>query len=479
MSEVRLFGTDGIRGQANVWPLTPEFVVRIGRAISQVIYQRTSETLIVIGRDTRQSGLMLESALSAGLLAGGVDVVHFGVLTTPGVAYLTRKLEAHLGIVISASHNRYDENGIKLFGPSGFKLDEETEREIELLSQSRELQHSSDNVESTGKIRPGMHFRDLYTQSLISEQDHTSFAGLRVVLDCANGAATRIAPECFSQLGADVLAVHASPNGRNINYRAGSEHARRHPEDLASLINHYDATFGLAFDGDADRVIFVDELGNVVDGDHMLGVLALAMHQTDELPNDTVVTTQMRNAGLVHALESAGLCLEETKVGDKYVVERMLEGLHPLGGEQAGHIILLKGDHTTGDGIRTALHFADAYLRSSAESLSELASSIRKVPQIIASAYVESKPQLESIDLLERQVEKTRSNLPDLLRMELRYSGTEPLFRAMLESTHEHSEKDLAREATEICRVVQKSAGSPEASLEILSCSGGGLLRPA
>lgn len=479
MSEVRLFGTDGIRGAANAWPLTPEFVVQIGRAIGQVLRRRAREPVVVIGRDTRQSGLMLENALSAGLLAGGIDVIPLGVITTPGVAYLTRKIEANLGIVISASHNPYNENGIKFFRRDGFKLDEQTEHEIEQLSQSPELYSKDKNTQTTGQIKQGVDFRDLYARSLIKERERRSFAGLRVVLDCANGAAAQIAPGCFSQLGAEVVALHTSPNGRNINHRAGSEYARRHPEDLASLINHYNAAFGLAFDGDADRVVFVDNSGNVIDGDHMLGILGLAMHQADELPSDTVVTTQMRNAGLVHALESADLKLEETKVGDKYVVERMLEGQHPLGGEQAGHIILLKGDHTTGDGIRTALHLIDTYLGSGAESLSELASSVQKVPQIIASAYVESKPQLESIDLLRRQVEKTHSSLPSLLRMELRYSGTEPLFRAMLESTHEHSEEDLAKEATKICRVVQETAGSPETYLEILDCSNGGLLRPA
>lgn len=476
MQSTRLFGTDGIRGKANDWPLTPEFVVRLGWAVGQVIQRDGRKPVVVLGQDTRESGEMIGSALSAGLLACSVDVIRLGVITTPGVACLTKRLEAGLGIVISASHNPYDENGIKFFGPDGFKLDEQTEQEIEQLSQSRELDHESTNSRTFGRVKGGANYRELYLQHLVGERSNRSFEGLRVVVDCANGAASRLAPECLSLVGAELVTVNASPTGTNINHRAGSEYVRRHPEDMASVIQQGDAKFGLAFDGDADRVVFVDEAGKIVDGDHMLGILALAMYRTDQLPSATVVTTQMRNSGLAHTLESAGIQLEETKVGDKYVVERMLEGQHPLGGEQAGHIILLKEGHTTGDGIRTALLLIDAYLESDAGSLSQLASSVRKVPQVIASAYVASKPELESIDLLSEQMEKTRSTLPGLLRMELRYSGTEPLFRAMLESTREHSEDDLAREASKICRVVQEAAGSPEAHLEILDCSRGGLL---
>jgi len=488
MSTPELFGTDGIRGHVGQFPLRPDFVLRLGLATGAVLQRADPRPTVVIGRDTRDSGQMLQSSLVAGLLAGGVAVIDVGVITTPGVAYLVRKLDAQAGVVISASHNPVDQNGIKLFDAQGLKSSEATECEIERLAADPKL-FETNLARRFGRCIDGDGLQELYVESLVGEHRDLRLDRLTVVMDCANGAAYALAPECFGRLGARVIAIHASPTGLNINDGAGSEHVRRRPDDLGQLIRQYDADLGLAFDGDADRVILVDEEGRMVDGDHMLAILARYLDRQGRLVGRTVVGTSMRNSGFLRFVEATGLGFIETKVGDKYVVEKLLElnrqhaapEAFALGGEQSGHIILLDDQHTTGDGIRTALYVTRAFIESGAGSLAELASCIVKTPQIIASAHVSAKPPLSSIPDLKPLLENedaARARLPGLLRMNLRYSGTEPLFRAMLEADSRHSEAELADEVWAICRAVQAASDTQDGPIEVLNCARGGLLYP-
>lgn len=477
MSKPKYFGTDGIRGVVGVNPLTPEFVLRLGMAAGSVLKELGGENTIVIGRDTRQSGPMLQSALTAGLLSAGVNVMDAGVMTTPGVAYLVRKLGAAAGVVISASHNPVHENGIKFFDHLGLKLQEDVEYEIERRMDSAPVEVSQYGRSLDGK---GMH--ELYVDSLLDEHLGLRLDHLSIVLDCANGAASWFAPECLARLGARVIAIHASPTGLNINDRAGSEHTRQRPAELAWLIQHYQANFAITFDGDADRVIFVDEQGCVIDGDHMLALLARYLDSRGELAARTIVTTLMRNEGLVKFARQHDMPLHETPVGDKYIVEKLLElralpgsQRFALGGEQSGHVILVDGEHTTGDGIRTGLFVLNAFVQSDAATLSEFANTIQKTPQVIASAFVGGGPRLDRKGLDEMEAQ-ARLKVPSLTRVNLRYSGTEALFRAMLEADLPMSETELARFAWEICRTIQTRAGEPEGRIEILNVSRGGMI---
>ncbi|MGH7463368.1 MAG: phosphoglucosamine mutase, partial [Longimicrobiales bacterium] len=329
---------------------------------------------ILIGRDTRQSSPMLQSAVTAGLLAGGATVIDAGVITTPGVAYLARWLGAAAGVMISASHNPVHENGIKFFNRDGLKLSETLEAEIE-----RELKASGEThaARQFGRSIDGKGMHELYVKSLLAEHPDLRLDDLALVLDCANGSASWFAPECLARIGARVIAIHASPTGLNINEYAGSEYTRRQPEELGRLVQQYNANFGLAFDGDADRVVFVDEHGGIIDGDHMLGILSRYFDERRQLLARTIVTTTMRNGGLVRYAQARQLQMQETPVGDKYVVGKLLDlqssapgpNVYVLGGEQAGHVVLMDRDHTTGDGIRTALFIIRAFVESGARSL--------------------------------------------------------------------------------------------------------------
>jgi len=329
--------------------------------------------------------------------------------------------------------------------------------------------------------------KELYLDGLLSEQSDLDLGNLKIVLDCANGAASWYAPECLSRLGAQIVAINASPTGTNINEQAGSEQIRKHPEELFKLIQQYSANFGIAFDGDADRVIFVDDKGFLVDGDHILGILADYLSKHGKLLAGTIVATSMRNQGLVNFAREKGYNFIETRVGDKFVAEKLMllasQSNHAmsigLGGEQAGHVILYDHDHNTGDGIRTALYVLKALANENSTSLSSLASSITKTPQVIASAYVPTKPDLKSIPELEQLKFELGSLMPNLQRMELRYSGTEPLFRAMLEADNSQSAQNLANVAWKMCLAVQKAAGLEvinEDLIEILNVSKGGML---
>lgn len=480
----KYFGTDGIRGYVGESPLEPDFVTRLGYAAGVVLSRTASHPTFLIGRDTRQSGEMLQSALTAGLLSAGATVVDLGVITTPGVAFMVSKMAADAGVVISASHNPVDENGIKFFNAQAQKLNPEIELEIEsLLAKPMDL--SEAQARNYGRRIDGTEMRELYADSLVDEHQDLSLAGLKLVLDCANGAASWYAPEVFSRLGSEVVVIHASPTGTNINVQAGSEHVRGKPEDLAALIRQYDANFGVVFDGDADRVIFVDEAGSLVDGDHMLAILADYLKSEKRLLNNTVVSTTMRNGALVNYFADRKIQFIETPVGDKYVMAELQNLMtenaqnNPLGlgGEQSGHIILMDKGHATGDGIRSAIYLIRAYLASGQSTLAALAESIHKYPQVIASAVVVAKIDLESLDEVQTLKTQIESELAGLTRLNLRYSGTEPKVRLMLEADNRHTEGELAQKAFALCEAVQTATGTPKGSfLEVLNVTRGGLM---
>ncbi|HEY9122412.1 MAG TPA: phosphoglucosamine mutase, partial [Brevefilum sp.] len=480
----KYFGTDGLRGHVGRHPLTPDFITRLGYAAGMVLSRRASHPTFVIGRDTRQSGEMLQSALTTGLLSSGATVVDLGVITTPGVAFMVKKMKAEAGVVISASHNPIGENGIKFFDAEALKLDREIELEIEtLLDAPIDLEAA---VESQfGRRIDGRDMRELYADHLVDEHPVGLLDGIKLVLDCSNGAASWYAPEVFSRLGAEVIVIHASPTGSNINVSSGSEHVRRQPGDLSDLIQKYGANFGVVFDGDADRVIFVDEAGNLVDGDHMLAILADYLVSQDRLLARTVVSTTMRNGALVNYFKDRDLNFIETPVGDKYIMgelRNLMTKDHKrdqigLGGEQSGHIILMDENHATGDGIRSAIYLISAFLASGKEKLADLAESINKYPQVIASAVVAEKIDLDKLEDVVALEAAIKAQLPGLTRMNLRYSGTEPKVRLMLEADNRHTEEALAVSAFELCEAVQKATNTPEgAFLEVLNVTRGGLV---
>ncbi len=482
----KLFGTDGIRGVVGQWPMTPEFALQLGYAAGCVIRKDRREATVVIGRDSRQSGAMLQEALDAGLMAAGVHVIDLGLVPTPGVSWLVIHLNADAGVVISASHNPADQNGIKFFSSQGRKLSEAMEDQIESWLPQAVGQPPQRPVEvqaRVGHIHNGEIFQELYQRSLLSEHRDLKVPAMKVVMDCANGAASVIAPQVFARLGLDVIAIHDSPNGLNINQDAGSEHVRRSTEEMRQLITHHQAEFGLAFDGDADRVVFVDRQGVLIDGDHMLGFLARYFAGQGRLLGDAVVTTVMRNSGLKKRLEDDGIVMYETPVGDKYVTDKIFELRRAqddfskvgVGGEQAGHILIVDDDHPTGDGLRTAMFVLRAYIQSGAASLAEFAAGVGKTPQIIASAYVGSGPRLEKAPLAELE-SATMAGCPGLVRVNLRYSGTEPRFRAMLEADDSLDEEQLAEVAVLLCRRLQHLAGVGRAEIDVLNASRGGLI---
>jgi len=478
------FGTDGVRGHVGQTPMVPDFVTRLGFAAGAVLSRTSANPTFLIGRDTRQSGEMLQCALTSGLLAAGATVLNLGVMPTPGVAYLVRKLVVDAGVVISASHNPVDENGIKFFNENALKLDPAAEREMEdLLDSPMDL--SGTHANQFGRVIDVTGLRELYVSSLVEEHPDLDLTGIRMVIDCANGAASWYAPKVFSRLGADVVVIHASPTGVNINERAGSEHVRRYPQGLSDLIRKYNANFGLVFDGDADRVIFVDEDGNLVDGDHMLAILADYLQSQDRLLADTVVSTTMRNGALVNYFKEREIDFIETPVGDKYIMTQLLNLMNSdhksnqigLGGEQSGHIILMDKVHTTGDGLRSAIYMIRAYLANECDTLAAMAESIHKYPQVIASAFVAKKSDLDQLKKVENIRKNIENGLPGLIRLSLRYSGTETKVRLMLEADNRHSESELAQKAFALCEAVQEATGTPPGSfLEVLNVTRGGLV---
>ncbi|OXS59331.1 phosphoglucosamine mutase [Cohnella sp. CIP 111063] len=421
----KYFGTDGVRGVANQ-ELTPELAYRIGRCGGVVLAGKVKRPKVLIGMDTRISGQMLESALTAGLLSIGADVVRLGVVSTPAVAYLTRTMGADAGVMISASHNPVADNGIKFFGGDGYKLLDETEAEIERLMDAAEDTLPRPIGGDIGSVTSDKGAKSLYIDYLKSTVSH-SFAGVKLVLDCAHGAAYELAPEIFRALGAEVIAYGAEPNGLNINEGVGSTH----PEMLAAKVKEHGADLGLAFDGDADRLIAIDENGEEADGDYILCICGDAMRRAGKLAKDTIVTTVMANIGFFKAAEKLGLNTAKTAVGDRYVMEEMVNGGYNLGGEQSGHVIFL--DHsTTGDGILTGLQLLDTIV-ASGKKLGELKRMMRKYPQVLVNVRVADKSRYPGNQAIAAAVTAAEEALGDNGRVLVRPSGTEALIRVMAE----------------------------------------------
>lgn len=484
MTNNQYFGTDGIRGTAGSPPMTAEFVYRLGVAVGHVLSLETpGSDLFVIGRDTRVSGPLLQEALTRGLLTSGARVMDLGILPTPGIAWLTRELGATAGAVISASHNPAPENGIKFLNPQGMKLSESQEAAIEAYLTS--LPEGELDQPETGLRVDGTKFYDLYLQDLLATQEDLDLSGLKILLDCSNGAAYRVGPELFRKLGADVVALNTESDGVNINVHAGSEHARSNPEALAALLAEHQANLAITFDGDADRVILMDETGQLIDGDHMLAILANALHQENKLLANTLVTTVMANGSLHQFAAEHQFELIQTPVGDKYVTEALLAltaenslgSKLGLGGEQSGHIILLDEHHHTGDGLRTAIFMLRILLQQQQPSLAALASQIQKYPQLVASCNVANKPDLKTMAPLQAMLDEVKHRLPGLVQLNSRYSGTEPKYRLMIESDTRHSTHELAVICWEVCDLIQRETGTPlGAKIEVLNVSAGGLV---
>jgi phosphoglucosamine mutase len=446
----KLFGTDGVRGVANESPMTPEMALRLGRAIAYVAQRgKNHRVRIVIGKDTRLSGYMFETAIASGICAMGGGVMLSGPIPTPAVAQLTRSMRADAGIVISASHNPYADNGIKIFGPDGFKLPDAEEAEIERLIEGKEL----DEARVTGaSIGSAVRLEDARGRYVVFCKNTfpaaLSLNGMNIVVDAAHGAAYRVAPSVFSELGADVSSLGVKPNGRNINRECGA----LHPEHVAGEVVRKHAVLGIALDGDADRVIMVDEKGRIVDGDAIMALVALRMLRQGKLPKKTIVSTVMSNLGLERAMAAEGGHVARTAVGDRYVVEAMKAGGYCFGGEQSGHLIFL--DHaTTGDGIVAALQVL-AIMMEEGKPLSELADqAMQRVPQVLENATFVRRMPLESMAKLSLVVDKVNATLGDKGRVLVRWSGTEPKLRVMVEGEDESLIARYAQEIVEAAKI--------------------------
>jgi len=425
-----LFGTDGVRGIANIM-LTPELAFKLGRAGASCLKEKVDGKGIVVGRDTRISGDMLEAALSSGICSIGMNVYKAGIMPTPGVAFLTRTLGAVAGAVISASHNPINDNGIKFFSSRGFKLPDELEERIEELVVTGENNLPRPTGKEIGRIIEVRNAQDKYID-YIKENTGVDLNGMKIVLDCAYGAAYSIAPRVFSELGAEVIVLHAEPDGSKINVNCGSTNTRIVQNTVVAI----GADIGLAFDGDADRVIAVDETGKIVDGDKMLAILARDLLLKRKLHDNIVVATVMSNLGLEKALEEMGIRLIRTKVGDRYVLEEMLSRGALLGGEQSGHIIFLEYN-TTGDGIITATSIL-RIMREREKTLSELVGNFKEFPQLLVNVPVSSKNGWEEDGEIKKVINELEAILKDRGRLLVRPSGTEPVLRIMAEGMDEN-----------------------------------------
>lgn len=443
----KLFGTDGVRGVANLEPMTSEIAMQLGRAAAHIFMRRAGRHQIIIGKDTRISGYMLESALTAGICSMGVDVLLVGPMPTPAIAFLTRSMRADAGVVISASHNPYQDNGIKFFSNDGFKLPDDVEARIEQLIVSDEIRHLRPTADLIGKAyriddAEGRYI-EFAKRSLPRDLD---FQGIKLVVDCANGAAYKVAPTVLKELGAKVEVIGNKPDGMNINAGCGAVH----PEQLQEAVRRHQADIGIALDGDADRAIFVCEQGKLVDGDHVMAALGLDMHRQGLVAKDTIVGTVMSNFGLELALAKAGIKLVRTPVGDRYLLERMLAGGYNFGGEQSGHFIFL--DHnTTGDGLISALQMLSLMKRTK-KPLSELVRAMSPVPQVLLNVKVKHKPVLESIPDIKRAIEDSEQRLNGSGRVVVRYSGTEPLLRIMIEGEQDSLIHEVAEALAKVVR---------------------------
>ncbi|OEF97668.1 phosphoglucosamine mutase [Desulfuribacillus alkaliarsenatis] len=450
------FGTDGIRGVANK-DLTPELAYRLGRAAGYVLTKQleldqsqldqSQDKLVLIGKDTRLSSDMLEGALAAGFMSVGVNVMRLGVIPTPGVAYLITHYNAMAGAMISASHNPYQDNGIKIFNNKGFKLSEAMEQEVEsyLSNEQLFLEIPRSTHGDIGCFVDDFNGPDLYKEHLMSTIS-IPLIGMKIILDCANGAATEYAPGIFQELGAEVCCLSINPDGTNINNKCGSTHL----DELRKQVVEQHADLGLAFDGDADRLIAVDHLGEVVDGDYILTICGIDLKEQGKLVDDTIVTTVMANMGFFVAMQDQDINTLQTKVGDKYVLEEMVKGGYTLGGEQSGHIIFL--DYAkTGDGILTALHLTDLVARRKT-SLHELCGQMVKYPQLLVNVRVVDKEGLHSNQKIADVIQQNEQKLGNQGRVLVRPSGTEALVRVMAEGPNEEVLEEVVNNIVEVVK---------------------------
>jgi phosphoglucosamine mutase len=448
----RLFGTDGIRGAANEYPLTAEIIVNIGRAVASIFSDVDHRAKIIIGKDTRESGSMIEDALASGICSTGGDACLAGVLPTPAVAHLTSSTDASAGIVISASHNPFYDNGIKIFDSGGRKLADQKEDEIEHRVLSEKTRHANGkSVRGVGSVEILKDAPERYL-SFLKDSLHakTFFNGMKIVLDCSNGATYTVAPRLFNDLGAQVEAISVNPDGKNINANCGSEH----PEDLIDTVIAKKADIGLAFDGDGDRLVAVDEKGLVITGDRILAICARTLKRKGLLRNNLVVSTVMSNLGLRLALKDLGIEHLMTQVGDRYVLQQMNASGAVIGGEDSGHVIFLD-QHTTGDGMLSAIRLIQT-MRDENKPLSELSEVMTVFPQVLLNIEVKRKPEIESVVPLMDAIRLVEKILGEKGRVLVRYSGTQPLCRVMVEGP----DKDETRQyCQQIADVVRASIG--------------------
>jgi phosphoglucosamine mutase len=445
----RLFGTDGIRGVANIHPMTTEMAMQVGRGTAYIFKNEKRRHRIVIGKDTRLSGYMLENALVAGICSMGVDVLLVGPLPTPGIAFITTSMRADAGIVISASHNPFQDNGIKIFSGDGFKLPDQLEDRIEELISSDRMASLRPTAQEVGKafrIDDAVGRYVVYLKNSFPKE--YTLEGMKIVLDCANGAGYRVAPAVFEELGAQVIPLGVEPNGENINSECGS----LHPKVVTRTVKEQGADIGISLDGDADRAIFSDERGNVVDGDQIMALCARDLRKGNRLKKNTVVATVMSNLGLEVTLKGLGVKVVRTQVGDRYVVEEMAKHGYNFGGEQSGHLIFLDYN-TTGDGVLSALQVL-AVMKREGKKLSELASILTPFPQVLLNVPVAHKKDPHEVPEVASLIKKVQKKLGEKGRVLVRSSGTESLIRVMVEG---EKAKEINAYAEEIADCVRKN----------------------
>ncbi len=439
----RLFGTDGVRGVANT-ELTSELALNLGKATARVLIDHTKDhkPKVVIGRDPRASGEMLEAALIAGLTSVGVDVLLAGIVPTPAVSYLVTYYAADAGFVISASHNPMQDNGIKIFDKNGHKLSEKLEDEIESLMNQK---FASPVGEAIGRVKGLIDAEEAYIAYLLNTIEPFSLQGLNIAVDCANGAASEIAPEVYKRAGANVFAIHAQADGWNINRDCGSTHI----DEIRKVVKEGKFDLGISHDGDADRCLAVDSEGNLVDGDHILAILAIALKSQDRLKHNTVVSTVMANLGFTNAMKANKINIITTQVGDRYVLEEMEKNDYQLGGEQSGHIILRKFS-STGDGLLTALHLMQQ-VNSQEKSLKELAKAVTKYPQVLINVAQVDKAKIQN-EHLQEKIKIVEGQLQDKGRVLLRASGTEPVIRVMVEAESDQTAQKVCEDLAAVVK---------------------------
>ena len=445
----KLFGTDGVRGVANIYPLTPEIAMQIGRAIAFIVKNQVKGNTIVIGKDTRLSGYMLENALAAGICSMGVNVQLVGPLPTPGIAFITTSMRADAGVVISASHNPFQDNGIKIFSANGYKLPDAQEADIEDLIFSQKmaaLRPVADEVGKASRIEDAsgryiVYLKNTFPKNYVLDDFH-------IVLDCAHGATYRVAPHVFSELGAKVTTIGAEPDGKNINHQCGA----LHPEVMAAKVKQLGADIGLALDGDGERLIVCDGHGSIVDGDHIMAICAEDLMHRRKLKKKTLVATVMSNMGLEQAMQTMGGQMVRTQVGDRYVVEAMRAKGYNFGGEQSGHLVFL--DHnTTGDGILAGLQLLAIMIKKN-KPLSELATIMTTFPQILKNVRMATKIAPEQIPGFTEALTNAETQLGSRGRILVRPSGTEPVIRVMTEG---ENEQEITSIANDLCEVIRKA----------------------